>query len=139
MVEKQIYHLKVGDYAEKVNTIRYEDAMNYATITGDCNPIHFDTEVAQRTPFKRPVVHGMILAGFISSVIGVSMPGYGCIYESQTLKFTRPVFYGDTIRTCVTITSIDIVRNRVELCTECFNQIQDLVLEGKAIVLPRKE
>ena len=125
----------IGDYAEKADCITYEKAIQYSLITGDNNPIHFETAEAYLSRYQKPVAHGMILAGFISGVIGGIMPGGGCIYVSQTLNFKRPVFYGDTITTRVTVSSIDANRNYMTLKTQCFNQKQDLVLDGEAIVM----
>lgn len=139
MAGKTISELHTGEYAEKIDIITYENAECYATVTGDYNPIHFDTPFAWQSRYKRPIAHGMILAGFISGVVGTSLPGSGCIYETQSLSFHRPVFYGDTIRTRITVAETDPKRNRVTLRTECFNQSQDLVLSGIAVILPQKE
>lgn len=136
---KIIAELRPGDYAERTDSITYENADLYAAVTGDYNPIHFDTPAARQSRYKQPIAHGMILAGFISGVVGTAMPGTGCIYETQSLRFHRPVFYGDVIRTRVTVVETAPARNRVTLQTECFNQSQELVLSGEAIVLPRKE
>lgn len=136
---KTIGELRVGEYAEKTDIITYENANRYAAVTGDYNPIHFDTPAARQSRYQRPIAHGMILAGFISGVIGTSMPGFGCIYETQSLSFHRPVFYGDVICTRVTVAGTDPERNRVTLRTECFNQSQELVLSGTAVVLPQKK
>lgn len=138
MEGRTITELRTGEYAEKTDIITYENADRYAAVTGDYNPIHFNTPEAWRSRYKRPIAHGMILAGFISGVIGISMPGCGCIYETQSLSFHRPVFYGDVILTRVTVAGMDPKRNRVMLKTECFNQSQELVLSGTAVVLPRK-
>jgi len=136
---KTIYELKVGDYVEKRDCVIYENAPCFASIIGDDNPIHFETQEAYQSRYKKPIAHGMILAGFISGAIGGRMPGAGCIYESQQLSFIRPVYYGDVITTRITIVRMDINRNRVTLKTECHNQNDELVLEGEATVLPRKK
>lgn len=138
MEGKRICDLSVGDSAEKENLITQENAEHYAAVTGDNNPIHFETEEAYHSRYGRPIAHGMILAGFISGVIGSYLPGFGCIYEKQTLNFARPVFYGDMILTRVTVDSIQVENGRVVLRTECFNQKQELVLYGQAVVLPKK-
>lgn len=138
MKGKNVFQLKLGDFAEQENDTTLENAAQYAAVTGDKNPLHFETPEAMQSRYGRPIVHGMVLAGYISGVIGMKLPGLGCIYQSQTLSFMRPVFYGDTIRTCVTVTDINTERNRVTLKTECFNQKYELVLSGEAVVLPRK-
>lgn len=139
MQDKTIHEFRIGDSAERVNVVLLENAQRYADITGDNNLIHFETEEARTSRYQRPIAHGMILAGYISGVIGTRMPGTGCIYETQTLSFLRPVFYGDVITTRVTVTDINATRNRITLLTECFNQNKEMVLTGEAVVLPRKE
>ena len=136
--EKRIFDLHVGDFAEQINQATYKNAIQYAAITGDDNPIHFETEQAYQSYYRKPVVHGMILAGFISGVIGSILPGAGCIYETQNLNFIRPVFYDDLILTRVTVIMIDQSRNRVTLKTECINSNGELVLDGEAIILPNR-
>ena len=133
-----IYELEIGDFSEQTNVLLMENAQHYATITGDNNPIHFDTEFARNSRFRRPIAHGMILAGFISGVLGTKLPGYGCLYEEQRVSFLRPVFYGDTIRTRVTVMKLNFETNRVTLLTECFNQNNETVLSGTAVMLPKK-
>ena len=39
-------------------------------LTGDNNKIHVDEKFAATTSFKKPVVHGMLGASFISTIIG---------------------------------------------------------------------
>ena len=115
-----------------------ENAHSYASITGDDNPIHFDTKYARDSRFGGAIAHGMILGGFISGVIGTELPGFGCLYEKQSLKFLRPVYYGDEICTVVTVQEIFDTKNRVILKTECFNQEGVVVLTGEATVLPQR-
>jgi len=135
---KTIHELNVGDYVEKKDDVLYENAICFASVTGDNNPIHFETQEAYLSHYGKPIAHGMILAGFISGAIGGLLPGFGCIYEAQQLSFVHPVFYGDTITTRITVASIETGRNRVTLKTECYNQDCELVLKGEATVLPRK-
>ena len=49
----------------------------------------------------RPVAHGMLSAGLIGTVFGRQVPG--AVYVSQTLRFRRPVFLGDTVEARVTV------------------------------------
>ena len=139
VTSKTISQLTLGEYAEQRDVLSLSNAHKYAEITSDNNPIHFDTETARCSRFKRPIAHGMILAGFISGVIGSQLPGFGCLYEKQSLVFVKPVFYGDEILTRVSVQEINTATNRVLLHTECRNQNDEIVLYGEAVVLPRKE
>lgn len=139
MSGKSIRELYVGETAQIESTISLENAQRYAEITQDNNPLHFDTEEARRSRYRRPIAHGMILAGFVSGVIGAKLPGFGCIYESQTMRFLHPVFYGERILTRVTVKELLLEQNRVRLLTECLNEQDQTVMVGEAVILPRKE
>ena len=66
----------------------------FAGITGDFNPLHTNEEKAGGMYFGKRIVHGMLTASFLSTVIAGSMPGPGTIYMEQDAKFLRPVFSG---------------------------------------------
>ena len=138
MEGKSIDQLSVGDWAEASYAITEADCCAYAQITNDFNPVHFDDRFAKTSRFKGKIAHGMILAGYISGIIGTKLPGAGALYESQTLDFLKPVYFGDTIIVRVTVMERYIERNRVVLKTECINQHGETVLDGQALVLPQK-
>ncbi|MNP65189.1 (R)-specific enoyl-CoA hydratase [compost metagenome] len=88
--------------------------------------------------FKGRIAHGMLSAGYISTVLGMQLPGPGTIYLSQELKFTSPVKFGDTITATVEVIEKLEEKNRLILETTCTNQKGDIVVKGKAIVMPPK-
>ncbi len=128
---------QVGDSAQFTKTIGDEDIQRYAEITGDTNPVHLDEEYARTTRFGRRVAHGMLTAGFISTVLGTKLPGPGTIYLSQSLRFLAPVYPGDTITATARIERYDEQRGRMTLSTVCSNGAGEQVLTGEAEVLYR--
>ena len=96
-----------------------EDIDTFAQLTGDTNPIHIDAEYAAQTPFKQRIAHGMLNGGLISTVLGAQLPGPGCIYLEQQLRFKAPVMIGDTVTAKVTVEEVNVRRRRVTLKTEC--------------------
>ena len=88
-------------------TITDADILMFAGVSGDTNPVHLNEEFALGTAFHGRIAHGMLTASLISTVLGTKLPGPGCIYLSQNLKFLAPVRAGDTVRAEVTIRSID--------------------------------
>ncbi|MDY6045144.1 MAG: MaoC family dehydratase [Peptoniphilus sp.] len=132
---KTIDELEVGQSASFTKTVTEVDVYDYLGISGDFNPVHTNEEYAKGTMFKTRIAHGMISAGFISTVLGMRLPGPGTIYLSQDLKFTHPVYFGDTITATCTIEDIQVEKNRVTLDTVCTNQRGETVVEGKALVL----
>ncbi len=71
MIGKTITELSVGDAAEFAKTVSESDIYLYAGITGDLNPAHVNEEYAKGTFFKTRIAHGMLAAGFISTVMEI--------------------------------------------------------------------
>lgn len=138
MIGKTIDELKIGDRAEFSKTVSESDIYQFAGITGDFNPAHMNEEYAKKTFFKTRIAHGMLSAGFISTVIGTKLPGTGSIYINQTLNFLAPVRIGDTITARVEVIEIMDAKKRVRLKTECVNQAGKQVLDGEAVISPPK-
>jgi 3-hydroxybutyryl-CoA dehydratase len=138
MIGKTIDHLQVGDYAQFSKTITDADIVLFAGVTGDLNPAHINEEYAKETFFKTRIAHGILLAGFISSVIGMQLPGPGTIYIRQELNFLAPARIGDTITARVEVAEMNKEKNRVTLKTFCKNQNNEVVLDGQALVSPPK-
>lgn len=78
---------------------RPEQALLYR-LNGDMNPLHSDPELAARAGFPRPILHGLCTFGVIAHALLKSL----CAYDAEKfgrmdLRFTAPVFPGETIRT----------------------------------------
>ncbi|HKZ78585.1 MAG TPA: MaoC family dehydratase [Pyrinomonadaceae bacterium] len=127
--------LKLGDSATIAKTITDEDIQQFADVSGDHNPLHLDEEFAATTRFGRRIAHGMLSASLISAAIAHQLPGQGSIYLSQTLQFVAPVFPGDRVTACVTVTAIREDKPILTLETICTNQRDEVVIKGEATVL----
>ena len=133
-----IQEMKIGDHASVTKTVSETDVYLFAGITGDLNPAHTNEVAASTTMFKTRIAHGMLGAGFISAVLGMYLPGPGTIYMGQELKFTKPVHIGDTVTATATVEEIILEKNRVILDTTVVNQDGEVVIKGKATVMPPK-
>ena len=128
--------VKVGDTASFEKTVSDDDIVAFARVTGDEQPLHLDDSFAATTRFKRRIAHGMLSAGFISAALGTRLaPDAVVIYLSQSLRFLRPVYPGDTITAHLEVTSVDAEKRFVTCSTECVNQDGQPVLTGEATVL----
>jgi len=135
---KTIDQLNIGEKASLRKRITESDVLRFAEVTGDKNPIHIDPEYASQTRFKERIAHGMLTASLISAAIGTRLPGPGNIYVSQNLEFKAPVKLGDVIQAEVEVIEKIPERNRLRLRTICRNQDGTVVIDGEAIVLPRR-
>ena len=141
VVDQHGYYLEdlsIGMTSSFEKTITDKDIQAFAAITGDTNPVHLDDEYAATTPFKARIAHGMMSAGLISTVLGTQLPGPGCIYLDQQIKFRAPVFIQDTVVATVTVEDINHRRGRVTLKTQCFVN-HKLVADGTASMMVDKK
>lgn len=128
--------LAVGMSAAFAKTITEADIVMFAGVTGDMNPVHVNQEFAAETIFKSRIAHGMLTASLISTVLGTKLPGPGCIYLSQTLKFLAPVRAGDTVVAQAEI--IELVPERKRMIARTTAYVGDVVVcEGEAMMKVR--
>lgn len=125
--------LKVGMEATVSRTITETDLRNFSGVSGDTNPMHLNEEFAGKTVFKGCIVHGMLTASLISAVIGTKLPGPGCIYMHQTLKFLAPVRVGDTVYATAKILELMPEKKRARMQTLCLVKGQP-VIDGEALI-----
>ena len=84
----------VGQTASLTRTVTAEEVETFARATGDVNPVHLDEAYAARTRFGRHIAHGMLVASYISALLGTKFPGAGHdLYEPgvevSTAGFSR--------------------------------------------------
>ncbi len=89
--------LEVGASFSFTRVITMEDVRLFAEVTGDDNPLHVDEEYARGTRFGGAVVHGVMLLGVISKVLGRDFPGPGSIAVDISCRFLRPVPVGSEV------------------------------------------
>jgi len=140
---KNFDEIVVGDYASINKVITDNDVRKFVEMTGDDNPLHVDSKYAESTSFKDVVVHGMLGASYISTVIGTKLPGTGALWVSQNFDFLLPVRLGDKlIISCTVLKKYDRER-LLELETNIINQNGQTVLTGigkvKVLTINRME
>jgi 3-hydroxybutyryl-CoA dehydratase len=129
------HELFVGQNASFTKTVTEADVILFSGITGDLNPVHINQPYAEQTMFKSRIVHGGLVSALFSTVLGMQLPGNGTIFVEQNSKFTKPVYFNDTITATVTVEEINLEKNRVKLTTHATNQKGETVVKGYAIVI----
>lgn len=130
--------IQVGDVSTFTKTVTESDITLFAGFSGDFNPAHINAVAAEQGMFGRRIAHGMLSAGFISTVLGTQLPGPGTIYMAQELRFVKPVFIGDTVTAICTVVERNEEKNRLKLETVVENQNGEKVITGFATVMPPK-
>ncbi|MAG38710.1 hypothetical protein CMO90_01350 [Candidatus Woesearchaeota archaeon] len=131
---KKFESIKTGEKAQLTHTIRQSDIDQYVELTGDDNKIHVDQQYTSKTAFKKPVVHGMLSASFISTLIGTKLPGDGALWYQQSIKFLMPVRVGDKITVFAKVINKIKRTKTIQLSTEIYNQNNQKVITGTASV-----
>ena len=131
--------IKIGQ-SKKFQVIITESMVNdFAKISGDFSPIHMDEEYAKSTTFKKRVVHGMLLAAFLSRIDGMYLPGKHALYFSQNIEFRNPCFIDDrlTIESVVIDKSISTKILKIE--SKIMNLKNEILLYGEGRVIVRDD
>lgn len=131
MFNVPIEEIKVGMEVSYSQTITDSDIKSFAGISGDRNPVHLDEEYAENSRYKKRIAHGLMTASFFSALFGTKLPGEGCVYVSQSLKFKRPVYIDDTVIATVEVTTVDLNKRRVFFRTTCKVK-NKIVTDGEA-------
>ncbi len=122
----------VGQKAKRSMTVTAAHVKEFAGLSGDHNPLHFDEAFAARTKFKKLVVQGGLTTGLLHALVAMDMPGPGTVFLSQHWKFTAPVFIGDTITAEAEVVSVHDTKPVTQLKISVTRQDGETVLEGEA-------
>lgn len=125
--------LEIGMTASVTKAFSGKDVAMYAELSTDTNPLHLDENFAAATRVGGTVLHGMITASLISAIVGTRLPGPGCLWMSQELRFLAPVRAGETVHAGAEVISVDPGRQQVRLKTVC-RVGERVVLDGSALV-----
>jgi 3-hydroxybutyryl-CoA dehydratase len=133
-VPTYIDELKPGMSSSLEKTVTERDVELFGEVSGDFNPVHFDEEYAKKTIFRGRIAHGMISLSYISTVLGMQMPGPGTIFMSASSRFKAPVRIGETVVTTCTVREVMPEKRRVLF--DCICKVgETVVVEGDALVM----
>ena len=103
----------LGATAQRTRTTSMRDVEMFTEMTGDRNPIHYDAELAARSPFGGLIVQGGVTTGLLNAVVAEDLPGPGTVFLETNWKFVKAVRVGETITASV---KIEHVRDDKPIC-----------------------
>ena len=126
----------------KARTITETDIVIHAGQSGDFFPHHMDEEWCKNQPFKKRIAHGTLIFTVAIGLTADFVNEVSMTYGYERLRFIKPVFIGDTIRTTITIKDKkDHKKPGFGLVTELvetFNQHHELVMVCEHILIVEK-
>lgn len=112
----------IGTSAVFTKTVSEADVYLYAGISGDFSPNHIDETYMKDGRFGARVAHGTLLLGFMSAASARLYLGRTASMGYDRVRFIKPVFFGDTIRTEYKVRAYDHEKKRVFADVTCTNQ-----------------
>ena len=97
--------MQVGDSASRRRLVGARDIELFTELTGDRNPLHYDSLLAGRSRFGGIVVQGGVSTAILNAVVAEDLPGPGSVFLQLDLRFLAPVHPGDLITGTVQVTS----------------------------------
>ncbi len=127
----------------KGRTVTETDIIIHAGQSGDFFPHHMDEEWCKTQPFKKRIAHGTLIFAIGIGLTAEAINEVAMTYGYERLRFIKPVFINDTIKTTVTIKEkkehkkpgFGLVIEYVEV----HNQHGDLVMVCEHILLVNKK
>ena len=123
--------IKFGDTVEIKKVMTQKMVKNFANISEDYNPVHLDKEYASKSRYKKQIIHGLMGASLFSGLFGTKLPGEGCVYKSQNIRFKRPIYVGEVLTARIEVTDIEVNKKILK-----FNTIgivnNKIVIDGEA-------
>ena len=126
--------LKPGMSESFAKQVSERDVELFGEITGDVNPVHFDDAFARKTVFRGRIAHGALTLSFLSTVLGMKMPGPGTLMLNLAISLLAPVRIGDTVTAVCTVRELVGKRRAI---FDCVCKVGDVVVaQGEALVVP---
>src|SRR5690242_21457704 len=93
-----------------------------------------EDEFARKTHLRKRVVHGMLVASFVSTLIGMQLPGAGSLWMQQSYRWRHPVFIGDTIEVALRVAHKSVGSRTLTIEITAMNQNGTTVMDGEGTV-----
>ena len=107
MISKQYADISVGDREMTGwTTVTPDYVREFADLTGDRHPIHLDPDYAAESMFGRQIAHGALLLSTLLGQVMLDPRHFHAFYGIERLRFLRPVFFSDQVRTRSEVVSL---------------------------------
>ena len=99
----------------------------FLDISNDINPLHVDSNYAEKKGFSGKVVYGLLTSSFYSTLVGVHLPGKHSILQGIDIQFSKPVYIGDTLKISGKVSYINEAYKQIEIRALITNQNNEKV------------
>ena len=133
--KKAIEGINLGDSFFVTRKFTEQDMKDFAGITRDYNPVHFNKRFSDAKSFRDRICHGLLVGSILTEIGGQ----IGWLASEMDFKFKKPVYFDDSIECHFTITHLDD-NNKAQARALFKNQYNEIVLEAfLSGILPGQE
>ncbi|WP_170575972.1 MaoC family dehydratase [Ruegeria atlantica] len=122
-----------GQRSSRERTTSMRDVEAFTKMTGDKNPIHYDSEIVAKTVLGGLVVQGGVTTGLLNAVVAESLPGPGTVFLETNWRLKKAVRVGETIEARVEVIEVRDDKPICTLKTCVVDSLGDICVEGTAV------
>jgi 3-hydroxybutyryl-CoA dehydratase len=123
--KKTIEGLRVGDTFSASRTFMEQDVRDFADLTRDYNPVHFEERFLRAKGLRGRICHGLLVGSLVTEIGGQ----IGWFASKLDFRFKAPVYLGETVTCSLTISALT-EKGLAEAKAVCRNQEGEIVLEA---------
>lgn len=125
--------LQEGIQARHQYRISPEIYESFLAMFADYSPIHVDDNLARRSGFTGKIMHGAILNGFLSHLVGMVIPGSRALLLSVEMRYLQPCYLDDALEFTATVSQRLESQSALVLIVD-IQRLGDLTMVAKAKV-----
>lgn len=135
----RVRSLHAGNVFSLTRTFSEQDLVQFSALTGDSNPLHLDPDFTKTTIYSRPLVHGVLVNGLISALLGVNSPG--CVLLKQEIRFPAPLFVDEPVLAQAEVQRVRLSTAILSVRVQTIDQTKEMkvVLEGTITIKIHKK
>ena len=110
----------------------------FVRLTGDWHPLHTDPEYAREAGYEGIIVQGALTSSFVSTLVGMYLPGTRSLFLSQSFRYLKPIYPGEKITIRGIVSKKIDVYSTIEIDVDITDSEGDCVSRGTARVKVRE-
>lgn len=126
--------IKEGDSACFDASITQDEVNAFIAVCGNSSPLHTNESFAKKKGFEKIPIHGMLLASFFSTLVGMYLPGRHCLCMAQSCQFKKPIFVDEKIKVCGQVMRKVDATKMLYIKTTIENQEHIVCITGETVV-----
>jgi len=132
MTARRLEDLKAGDEAVLRVEVTPEAVRRFVDLSGDDAPLHTDAACARARGFRDTLVHGALLAAFVSRLVGTEMPGTLSLLQKLDLVFRAPCHAPCGLRLTATVAQVSAAVRSVRVRIKVEEESGRLLATGES-------